>query len=62
MSTVLAMLLGIEQGDIATFYLPQEKNEVKFVVNEDLIAEFTAAMAEEESYFVTIDPEMKQVV
>ncbi|MDE1548516.1 hypothetical protein [Jeotgalibaca caeni] len=62
MSQVLALLLDVEEENMACFYLPEEKKEVGFMVSDDLIAEFKAALEEEDSYFVTIDPEMKQVV
>ena len=62
MNQVLALLLDVEEENMACFYLPEEKKEVGFIVSDDLIAEFKAALTEEESYFVRIDLELKQVV
>lgn len=62
METVLAMLVSIEEENSVTFYLPEEKREIQLTVTDDLMVEFKAALAEEESYFVTIDTELKQVV
>lgn len=62
METVLAMLVNVEEENSVTFYLPEEKREIQLTVTDDLMVEFKAALAEEESYFVTIDTELKQVV
>lgn len=62
MPTVLAMLVSIEEENSVTFYLPEEKRKIQLTVTDDLIVEFKAALAEEESYFVTIDPESKHIV
>ena len=61
MPTVLAMLVNVEEENSVTFYLPQEKREIKLTLTDDLVVEFKAALAEEESYFVTIDPELEHV-
>lgn len=62
MKPVLAMLLRIEEEKKVYFYLPEEKREIGFEVDESLIAEFRDAMAEEDSYFVRIDVEAEEVV
>lgn len=62
MPKALAMLLTIEEENTVTFYLLEEKKEIQLTVTDDLIAEFEAALGEEESYFITIDTELKQVV
>ena len=62
MEQVLAMVLRIEEENKVYFYLPEEKREIGFEVDESLIAEFRDAMAEDDSYFVNIDLEAKEVV
>ena len=62
MPKALAMLLTIEEENTVTFYLLEEKKDIQLRVTDDLIAEFEAALGEEESYFITIDTELKQVV
>lgn len=62
MPKALAMLLTIEEENTVTFYVLEEKKEIQLTVTDDLIAEFEAALGEEESYFITIDTELKQVV
>lgn len=62
MKPVLAMVLRIEENNNVYFYLPEEKREIDFEVDESLIAEFSDAMAEEDSYFVHIDLEAEEVV
>ena len=62
MPKALAMFLTIEEENTVTFYLLEEKKEIQLTVTDDLIAEFEAALGEEESYFITIDTELKQVV
>lgn len=62
MPKALAMLVTIEEENTVTFYLLEEKKDIQVTVTDDLIAEFEAALGEEESYFVTLDTELKQVV
>ena len=62
MPKALAMLVTIEEENIVTFYLLEEKKDIQVTVTDDLIAEFEAALGEEESYFVTLDTALKQVV
>lgn len=62
MPKALAMLLTIEEENTVTFYLLEEKKDIQVTVTDDLIAEFEAALGEEESYFVTLDTALKQVV
>ena len=62
MPKALAMLLTIEEENTVTFYLLEEKKDIQLTVTDDLIAEFEAALGEEDSYFVTLDTEFKQVV
>lgn len=62
MTKALAMLVTIEEENTVTFYLLEEKKEIQLTVTDDLIAEFEAALGDEESYFITIDTELKQVV
>ena len=62
MPKALAMLVNIEEENTVTFYLLEEKKEIQLTVTDDLIAEFEAALGEEESYFVTLDTALKQVV
>lgn len=62
MPKALAMLVNIEEENIVTFYLLEKKKDIQVTVTDDLIAEFEAALGEEESYFVTLDTELKQVV
>ena len=61
-SKVLAMVLRIEEENKVYFYLPEEKREIGFEVDESVIAEFRAAMTEEDSYFVNIDLEAEELV
>lgn len=62
MPKALAMLVNIEEENAVMFYLLEEKKDIQVTVTDDLIAEFEAALGEEESYFVTLDTELKQVV
>ncbi|WP_373757712.1 hypothetical protein [Jeotgalibaca porci] len=62
MPKALAMLVTIEEENTVTFYLLEEKKDIQVTVTDDLIAEFEAALGEEESYFVTLDTALKQVV
>ncbi len=62
MPKALAMLVNIEKENTVTFYLLEEKKDIQVTVTDDLIAEFEAALGEEESYFVTLDTALKQVV
>ena len=62
MPKALAMLVTIEEENTVTFYLLEEKKDIQMTVTDDLIAEFEAALGEEESYFVTLDTALKQVV
>lgn len=62
MPKALAMLVTIEEENTVTFYLLEEKKDIQLTVTDDLIAEFEAALGEEESYFVTLDTALKQVV
>lgn len=62
MPKALAMLVTIEEENTVTFYLLEEKKDIQVTVTDDLIAEFEAALGEEESYFVMFDTVLKQVV
>ena len=62
MPKALAMLVNIEEENAVMFYLLEEKKDIQVTVTDDLIAEFEAALGEEESYFVTLDTALKQVV
>ena len=62
MPKALAMLVTIEEENTVTFYLLEEKKDIQMTVTDDLIAEFEAALGEEESYFVMLDTALKQVV
>ena len=62
MPKALAMLVTIEEENTVMFYLLEEKKDIQVTVTDDLIAEFEAALGEEESYFVTLDTALKQVV
>ena len=62
MPKALAMLVTIEEENTVTFYLLEEKKDIQVTVTDDLIAEFEAALGEEESYFVMLDTALKQVV
>ena len=62
MPKALARLVYIEEENTVTFYLLEEKKDIQVTVTDDLIAEFEAALGEEESYFVTLDTALKQVV
>ncbi|QIK52781.1 hypothetical protein G7058_11680 (plasmid) [Jeotgalibaca porci] len=62
MPKALAMLVNIEEENAVMFYLLEEKKDIQVTVTDDLIAEFEAALGEEESYFVMLDTALKQVV
>lgn len=62
MPKALAMLVNIEEENTVMFYLLEEKKDIQVTVTDDLIAEFEAALGEEESYFVMLDTALKQVV
>lgn len=62
MPKALAMLVTIEEENTVMFYLLEEKKDIQVTVTDDLIAEFEAALGEEESYFVMLDTALKQVV
>ncbi len=62
MPKALAMLVNIEEENTVMFYLLEEKKDIQVTVTDDLIAEFEAALGEEESYFVMLDTVLKQVV
>lgn len=62
MTAVLAMVLRVEEERLAYFYLPEEKKEIAFEIDNALVSEFSDALAEEESYFVMIDRVKQEVV